>query len=176
MDRRCFAESPNIVLIGMPGAGKTTLGKMLSKRLAKPFIDIDELIEQVAHKSIPSIFQEDGEKVFRRMEREAVASCRLIKNSVIATGGGTVIDDNNVEDLRENGILFFIDSAPNKIWSRPSLITRPLIGKSKENLLLIYRQRRKVYMQVADFVLDNNKGHLRRCLLRVNNIYRRLAR
>lgn len=102
-------EKQNVVLIGMPGCGKTTVGEMLACRLSRRFIDIDELITTLAGKSIPEIFHDEGEPAFRRFEMDVVESLRHETGCVIACGGGVVTQEENYYALAENGKLFFLN-------------------------------------------------------------------
>ena len=98
-----------IVLTGMPGAGKTTIGKILAKKLGKEFVDTDELIVQREKKTIPQIFDEVGEKGFRKIESDVVSDLGTVQNSIISTGGGAVLNPINVEILKENGVIEAFD-------------------------------------------------------------------
>ena len=101
---RCLAgQMQNIVLIGMPGCGKTTLGKALAARLGRPFYDADTVLEQRAGRSIPEIFRCDGEAAFRALETQTLAELGKCSGAVIATGGGCVTRPENAPLLRQNG-------------------------------------------------------------------------
>jgi len=107
--RSVLQNKQNIVLIGMPSSGKTTVGKAVAKALGRPFFDSDKEIVKKAGKTIPAIFAEEGEAHFRALEREVIASLSKHSGAVIATGGGAVLSKENVDRLRQNGILFFLD-------------------------------------------------------------------
>ena len=98
----------NIVLIGMPGCGKSTLGKMLAKRTGKAFVDMDAVIEETAGTSIPEIFAQYGEKHFRDLETDAAKSLGKEKGQIIATGGGVILRPENMKALSQNGRVVFI--------------------------------------------------------------------
>ena len=106
----------NIVLIGMPSAGKTTIGKMLEEKLGKEFFDLDDMIIAKAGKSIPEIFQESGEAGFRAIETEVAIEASKMNNKIIATGGGVVKHKVNMDFLRLNGITIFIDRDIDKLY------------------------------------------------------------
>ncbi|MBR5247121.1 MAG: shikimate dehydrogenase [Clostridia bacterium] len=140
----------NIVLIGMAGCGKSTVGEKLSEILKKDFIDTDEMIVNAENKPIPRIFEECGEKYFRTCENVAVNLAGREKNSVIATGGGVVTRLENYMPLKQNGIIVFI----NREWDKLPIKGRPLsvLHGVKE----LYEQRMPMYRQFADIEVDGN--------------------
>lgn len=108
--QKIFRQKENIVLIGMPGSGKSTVGKLLAERLGREFLDMDDCIVQAAGKPISEIFAEVGESGFRNLESRVLADEIAQRNSlVIATGGGAILRDENVDALRRNGSLYFLD-------------------------------------------------------------------
>ena len=143
----------NIVLIGMPSAGKTTIGKMLEEKLGKEFFDLDDMIIAKAGKSIPEIFQESGEAGFRAIETEVAIEASKMNNKIIATGGGVVKHKVNMDFLRLNGITIFIDRDIDKlINSDPN---RPL-SSSKQALQQMHKERYPLYQKYAAYVAVNN--------------------
>jgi len=98
----------NIVLIGLMGSGKTTIGKKIAEKLKMKFIDTDELIVQKAQKAINLIFAEDGELFFRDLESEVIEEISKQENIVISTGGGAVLREENLNNLKKNGVLFYL--------------------------------------------------------------------
>lgn len=149
MKQRC-----NIILIGMPSAGKTTIGKMLEQRLHKEFIDLDDVIVEHAGKSIPEIFDECQEEGFRSLETEAAIAVSKLNNKIIATGGGTIKNKINMDHLRQNGITVFIDrDLKHLISSDPN---RPL-SSSEEAVRKLYEERLSLYQAYADYIADNNE-------------------
>ncbi len=142
---RISNEKRNIVLIGMPGSGKTTIGKTLSEKLGKTFIDTDDLITE-EYGNISDIFAQKGEKFFRDIEAVAVKKTALKNGLVIATGGGAVLKKENVEYLRHNGVLFFLDRPLDDIT--PSA-DRPL-SKDYEALKKRYEERYDIYLSSCD--------------------------
>lgn len=146
-------ERCNIVLIGMPSAGKTTIGKMLENRMQKEFIDLDDIIIEKAGKSIPEIFEESGEAGFRAIETEAAIEVSKLNNKIIATGGGTIKHKVNMDYLRQNGITIFIDRDVDKLISSDP--NRPL-SKSTDALAKMHAERLPLYQKYAVYVAVNN--------------------
>ncbi|ANU69624.1 shikimate dehydrogenase [Erysipelotrichaceae bacterium I46] len=146
-------ERCNIVLIGMPSAGKTTIGKMLEDCMQKEFIDLDDIIIEKAGKSIPEIFEESGEAGFRAIETEAAIEVSKLNNKIIATGGGTIKHKVNMDYLRQNGITIFIDRDVDKLISSDP--NRPL-SKSSDALAKMHAERLPLYQKYAAYVAVNN--------------------
>ena len=143
----------NIVLIGMPSAGKTTIGKMLEEKLGKEFFDLDDMIIAKAGKSIPEIFQESGEAGFRAIETEVAIEASKMNNKIIATGGGVVKHKVNMDFLHLNGITIFIDRDIDKLISSDP--NRPL-SSSKQALQQMYKERYPLYQKYAAYIAVNN--------------------
>ncbi len=119
----------HIVLTGFMAAGKTAVGRRLARRLGRPFIDTDALIEERARRTIAEIFASDGEQEFRRLEREVVASLAPSEPAVIATGGGTFVDPQNRERLQKLGVVVFLVTGIETVLERIQRNTgRPLAG------------------------------------------------
>ena len=142
----------NIVLIGMPSCGKTTIGKRLAERLNLPFIDTDEEIVKREGRSIPEIFSTEGELYFRDVESEVVKDLAQHKGVVISCGGGVVLREENALALQKNGILFFIKRDVNAL----STEGRPL-SKDVETLKKMEKERLPLYEKYADFTIINDK-------------------
>lgn len=127
-----------IYLIGYMGCGKTTAGKKLASKLGYSFIDLDELIESNQNKSIANIFEDEGQEIFRKIEREALHTTFNLTNSVISTGGGAPCFFDNIEQMNSHGKTVYIQLSPKALVSRLSSAKneRPLIkGKSDDELL-----------------------------------------
>ena len=141
----------NIVLIGMGGCGKTTVGKELGVIYNCEVFDIDEVIVARTGKSILQIFDEEMEEGFRRYEKEAILEASLRSDVVISTGGGAVLESINTDRLRANGILVYIKSNPDtiEISNRPCYATR-------ESAKRVYAKRTKIYDAAADIVVENH--------------------
>ena len=120
----------NIVLVGFMGTGKSAVGKLLAERLASRFVDMDELIETRAGKPISSIFAEDGEPRFRAMEREQARELAQQSNLVVATGGGVVLNPDNIRDFSRSGLVVCLSAAPEEILRRVGNSShRPLLNQ-----------------------------------------------
>lgn len=151
----------NIVLIGMRGAGKSTVGRILARRLKKKFIEMDSLVIQKAGMSIPQLVHKSGWERFRDLESEVCKKVTKFDNRVVSTGGGVVTRPQNVELLKKNGKIFLLIVSINKLLkrigedeNRPSLTG----AKSRrEDMRKIFAQRRKLYLEAADEVVDTNK-------------------
>ncbi len=145
-----FNKKENIVLIGMPSSGKSTIGKIIAEKLEREFFDSDELIEEMEGMSIPDIFNNKGEAYFRSCETEAVLTLSKNNSSVIATGGGAVLNKKNIELLKENGKVFFLDRPLEKLITTND---RPL-SSNKSDLEKRYNERYILYRSYADVVID----------------------
>jgi shikimate dehydrogenase len=140
-----------VVLIGYRGAGKTTVGKMIARRLSLPFLDTDVLIEEVTGMPIPAIFASAGEAAFRSLEREVIASLADFFG-VIATGGGAVLDPENVRSLRRGGTIVLLEAGPEEVLTRVAGSDRPpLTGLPPEDeVRALLQMRRPFYLAAAD--------------------------
>lgn len=145
----------NIVLIGMPGCGKTLIGKMLSEKLNRNFIDLDEYIEKTEGCSITEIFK-NGEEYFRSLETKAVFTASKSKSSIIATGGGVIKKAVNIEKLKENGIIIFIDKSPQDIVCDIDISTRPLLKDSIQNVYKLFDERYELYKGYCDIIVKED--------------------
>jgi len=152
LQSRARREVP-LFIIGFMGAGKSTIGKTLAKRLSYAFLDSDPVIEANAARSIPEIFAEKGEAEFRRLEREALRSMIGLTRAVVALGGGAFVAEENRAILREIGISIWIDCPLDLCWSRVSKEThRPLL-KSYPEMASLLERRRPSYEQ-ADLRIE----------------------
>lgn len=154
----------NIVLIGFMGTGKTTNGRRIARKLHKDFIDTDFLIESRENIKIEDIFKRYGEKYFRKLESRIIKEISTKKNKVISTGGGTILNPKNIQLLKKNGYVFFLESSmDNIIYNlKNSYKKRPLLEKKDwiNEVEKLLSQRRKLYYDSADFVIRvDNKNH-----------------
>lgn len=145
---KCKME--NLILIGMPGCGKTTVGKLLSEKTGKPFIDADAYLENHFQKSIPEIFANEGESAFRQMETQVLDILGKGSGAIIATGGGCVTQERNYPLLHQNGTIFCLERELSKLATQG----RPLSQSGK--LAQMYETRRPMYHRFADHFIDNN--------------------
>ena len=143
-------QMENIVLIGMPGCGKSSVGRYLAERTGKPFVDADEEITNLAGKSIPEIFAQDGETAFRDWETRALSQLGKQSGLVIATGGGCVTRTDNYRLLHQNGVIFCLDRNIDQL----PVDGRPLSQSGK--LEEMYALRKPLYDQFADYHIDCN--------------------
>lgn len=143
-------QMKNIVLVGMPGCGKSTVGKALAKRLSRPFFDADREIVKRAGKSIPEIFQTEGEAGFRKIETEVLFDLCRQSGAVIATGGGAVTVPQNHDILRQNSLVVFL----NRDIAVLPTNGRPL--SEQNDLHEMFRQRLPLYRAVCDYEVDGN--------------------
>lgn len=143
----------NIYLIGMPGCGKTTLGRILAEKINRRFIDVDEMIEKKANMSIAEIFEKYGENHFRIIETNCLIETSLNENYIISTGGGIVTRDKNIKIMKNTGRVIYIDTPLNVISSRKGLCDRPLLSDNAvENLKKLYNERQGKYIFASDIV------------------------
>lgn len=140
----------NIVLVGMPGSGKTVIGEKLAEKLDMKFLDTDTLIEEKAdNRKVMDIIKNDGQKVFRALEKNQINSLEFTKGAIISTGGGSVEDEENRKVLRKNSIVFYIDRDISKLDKE----NRPL----SKNLNEIFDKRDKLYRLVSDEIVFNDE-------------------
>lgn len=150
----------NIALIGFMGTGKTSVGRVLAVRLKKEFIRTDDLIAESAGKSIPEIFEEDGELRFRELETEVVKRISDKKGMVIDCGGGVILNRINVDNLKKNSRIILLTASPEAILERvlkdaeqrPLLETQDKLERIKQLLSL----REPLYKRFADFEIDTS--------------------
>jgi len=147
----------NIVLIGMRGSGKTTVGKRLAERLDRQFIEMDEMIVQKTGLSIPEIVKRYGWEKFREVEKEVAHEVGRLDNVVNATGGGVVTREENIRALKQKGKLVWLKASLDTLLqrigddqSRPSLTGKPL----REDMETVMAERASIYERVADLIID----------------------
>ena len=150
--RTVLRQVENIVLIGMPSAGKTTVGQLLARRTGKKFTDTDTLAEQRIGMTIADYFRTSGEKAFRAREQETVAEVSAVGGQIIATGGGAILRRENLTALRRNGLLVFLD---RPIEQLTATVDRPL-ASDREALRRRYEERYALYRAAADVYIKND--------------------
>lgn len=148
-----LSQKQNYVLIGMPGCGKTTIGELLAQKTGKEFIDSDVVLEAKAQKTCKQIIEENGIDYFRDLESSVIKELSEKQNIIISTGGGAVLREENVQNLKHNGIVIFLDRDIKNIKPTES---RPL-SNSQEKLKELYDERYPVYTKACDFKINNNR-------------------
>lgn len=150
----------SIALIGFMGVGKTAVGKALAEKLNKKFVELDSLIEQKAGKSIPQIFQQDGEIAFRELEIEVAKEVSQGKNQVIACGGGVVLNKINIDRLKKGAVIVCLTASPEAILKRTSSGggERPLLKTSDKTTAIqeLLTFRKPFYERAADITIDTS--------------------
>ncbi len=139
--RKLFRRKQNIVLVGMPGSGKSTVGRLIARKLDRPFIDTDEMIAE-RYGDIPALFEKEGESAFRDKESGVIREIAAAQGAVIATGGGAVLRPENIENLRQNGVIYYIDRPLSDILPTED---RPL-SRDRAALEKRYAERRPLYL------------------------------
>lgn len=147
----------NIFFIGLMGAGKTTIGRLLAKQMGKVFYDSDHEIERKTGVKIPLIFELEGEAGFRRREAAVIEELSQLDNIVMATGGGAVLAPENREFLRNNGHVIYLRANVHDLWQRTrNDKTRPLLqgGDIRQKLERLYLERDPIYTNLASCIVD----------------------
>lgn len=161
----------NIVLIGMPGCGKSAVGRELSAMLRMVLVDTDQMVEQADGRTIPDIFAQEGETVFRDKETAAAQRAASMTGVIIATGGGMVLRQENMQALTQTGVVFFRDRDLSDILGE-DLNDRPLLSGDKQRIYDLYEQRIHLYRKYAHYtVSDTNTA--REAAERIAAIYER---
>ncbi len=153
----------NIVLIGFRGTGKSTVGKLLANRLERDFIDSDKYIESFTGKTIKHIFEEEGEEAFRKIEADVIAKLSRMDNKIISAGGGAILREDNVINLKINGFLVLLEATPEIIHSRitqdekttqqrPSLTDKTPLDEIKH----LIAKREHAYKNAADYTINTS--------------------
>ena len=153
-------KSENIYLIGLMGAGKTTIGRELAKALRLPFYDSDKAIEENTGVDIPTIFEYEGENGFRKREQEMIAKLTDIDGIVLATGGGAILREENRKRLKKNGFVVYLQCSIEHILQRTRRDTqRPLLNTEdpKQRLETLLTERESLYLDCADFTIDTGE-------------------
>ena len=154
------AERNNVILVGMMGAGKTTVGRLLARRLKRAFYDSDEEIERRCGVRIPVIFDIEGEAGFRTREAQAIAELCAIDGVVLATGGGAVLAEENRRRMAAHGTVVYLHARPGYLWQRVRHDrNRPLLAAPdpQKKLEELYAVRDPLYREVADIVVDTGR-------------------
>lgn len=150
----------NIVLTGLRGSGKSKIGKILGEKLGMQFVDLDEEIEKSARKTIKEIMAEEGWPAFRHLEKAVTRKIAKLQNTVIATGGGCIIDPENEKNLKSNGIIVYLDTDPLSCakhiansYKRPPLTDKKSM---EEEMLHLHKERNARYKESAEIVFKRS--------------------
>ena len=162
---KCTSKVCNIVLLGMPGSGKTTVGKILSEITRLPFFDADIFLEEKYGRKIPDIIENEGENTFRDMETSVLSELTKNPGCIIATGGGAVLREENRSLIKQNGICFYIKRDTDKL----ATAGRPLSKGGIEKLNELYTERNPVYESVSDYEISINENP-KECAKHINNL------
>jgi len=150
----------SLILVGMMGAGKTTVGRLLARRLKRDFYDADEEIERRCGVRIPVIFDIEGEAGFRARETQVIAELCALDNAVLATGGGAVLAEENRHRITARSTVIYLHARPANLWQRVRHDrNRPLLATEDPQRKLedLYAERDPLYREVADLVVDTGK-------------------
>lgn len=154
----------SVALIGFMGTGKTTIGRLLVKKLGGEyeFIEMDQLIEQMAEKTIPEIFSQQGEETFRELEIKVCQKVSTLKKVVISCGGGAVLNKKNIKNLKKNSTIILLESTIETIIERilkKGIQSRPVIDKEdpKKEIKKLFYLRTPLYRLVTDVIIDTEK-------------------
>ena len=164
----------NIVLCGFMGSGKSTIGNLLSKKMGMAFIDLDAYIEKKENKSVSQIFEESGEEYFRQLERDAVKELAYKKSIILATGGGTLTFQENVDVLRNADNKIILLDLPVEVVSQrlKNDTKRPLLNRpDKEKVMReLYEKRLPLYRSAADIIVNAANSPMHVCMEIISNI------
>ena len=166
-------NAPNIYLIGLMGSGKTTLGKSLAKKLNRPFIDTDQLIEQKSGVDVSMIFEFEGEVGFRERETKLLSEIALKKDHIVSTGGGIILSKYNRDVITKSGVIFYLKTQPAELLIRlQNDKTRPLLqgANLKEKLIKIYAERFNLYEMTADYIIETKNKKISQILTNIEEI------
>ncbi|MDP2828766.1 MAG: shikimate kinase AroK [Sulfuricellaceae bacterium] len=167
-----MASSYNIILVGLMGAGKTTVGKILAKHLGKEFYDSDHEIERRTGVKIPLIFEVEGEPGFRDRESAVIAELCQLDNIILATGGGVVLREENRNTLKKNGRVVYLRGQVKDLWERTRHDrNRPLLQTAdpRARLQELFVQRDPLYREVADIIIDTGSQSVHSLVYQLEN-------
>lgn len=176
--RETSADDGNIFLVGLMGAGKTSVGRTLARRLDMEFFDADTEIERITGVKIPVIFEIEGESGFRAREEKMIEHLSAMQGIVLATGGGAVISDTNRQFLKSRGRVIYLRATPEDLWrrtrrdrNRPLLQTADPLGK----LRTLHDQRDPLYREVADLIVDTGSQSVAHLTSRIQQMLTDMA-
>jgi len=169
----------NLFLVGMPGCGKSTLGRLLARRLDKHFYDADVELERRLGVTIPVIFELEGEHGFRDREEAVLADIVTQTNIVLSTGGGVVLRQANRDRLKDGGTVLYLHATPDTLWERTRHSKhRPLLQAPDPfaRVQELYAARDALYREVADAVIESDREQVNRLAHRLEQQLRAAAR
>ena len=151
-----MSQTGSVILVGMPGAGKSTLGVMLAKELAKDFVDTDLLIQLRAGKTLQAVLDEQGYQGLRALEEETLLACNFA-NHIVATGGSAVYSDRGMAHLKSYGKVVYLDVALEELNRRiDNYETRGIARRPDQTFEELFAERKALYQRYADIVVDCN--------------------
>jgi len=162
----------NIILTGLMGAGKSTVGRALAKRRKMQFFDSDRVIEERTGVDIPTIFEIEGEAGFRDREQQVIADLVAEEGAVIATGGGSLIREENRTILMKSGIIIYLRATPRQLYSRIRYDkSRPLMQTKDplQTLTDILKGREQFYLNTADLIINTGKHRIKLTMKQIEN-------
>lgn len=172
-----MGQSHNIVLTGFMGTGKTTVGKIISKKLGYPFVDIDELIEKAMGMRISEIFEKFGEARFRDIESAMISHVTEKTGQVISTGGGAILKEENLANMKKKGVVFCLNASADTVFERvkhnddrPLLRSPDVRAKIKELM-----DKRRVFYEKADYMIETENLTPEEIAEEIINIYKEIA-
>lgn len=149
----------NIVLIGMSGAGKSTIGIALSFKMRMPFVDMDNYIERKQGMSVSEIFDRFGNDAFRKLETKAAKHIGLhYRHTIVSTGGGVILRPENMKYLKKSGVVVYINRTVEHILKTLNAEKRPLLKNNPQKLYDMYKERHALYLKYADVVVVNESN------------------
>lgn len=150
----------NIYIVGMMGAGKTCIGKIVAKKTHRRFVDTDALIEEQAGMTVAEIFAAEGEAGFRRRETAALSRLARKRNCIVSTGGGVVERKENIGLMRKSGTVVWLKRDLNTVIQNPRIRRRPLLEKDPKAIFGLMEKREPLYKKACHFVVYNDKERM----------------
>ena len=162
-------DKTNIVLIGMPGAGKSTIGVLLAKTMKKPFVDTDLLIQQKYNRYLQDIIDNEGIKKFILKEEDVVLKMS-VRNCVVATGGSVIYSNSAIEHLKKDGLLVYLQLRFDEIDSRiGNISSRGIVIAKDQTLIDIYNERVPLYEKYAEVTINCSNKHIEDVVAEIKN-------